>query len=107
MTSHFDAIIKDPVWRDRYVNGDPALNAKMRSLNLAISEESDGTKVDKILAGVAQLGRMEMLARGELPNVDLMNAVESLRNNGLNDQIIKEIIEGAASRRAPPRSRDH
>ena len=39
-----DAIIKDPVWRDRYVKGDPALTAEMRALNLAISEESDGTQ---------------------------------------------------------------
>ena len=89
-----DAIIKDPVWRDRYVKGDPALTAEMRALNLPISEETDGTKVDKILAGTAPLGKMEVLAHGELPTVDLMSAVDGLRKNGLPDQIIKEIVEG-------------
>jgi hypothetical protein len=89
-----DAIIKDPVWRDRYVNGDVGLREEMRALNMAISEEPDGTKVDRILAGTQPLGKMEVLAHGELPTVNLMSAVDGLRQNGLPDQVIKEIIEG-------------
>jgi hypothetical protein len=95
-----EAIIKDPVWRERYVNGDPALTAEMRALNLQISEETDGTKVDKILAGTAPLGRHEVIAHGELPTVDLMSAVDGLRKAGLPDEVIKGIGRhaGAASR---------
>jgi hypothetical protein len=89
-----DAIIKDPVWRDRYVKGDSELAAEMRNLNLVISEQSEGNKLDQVLAGTAPLGKMEVVSGGELPTTSLMQAVEELRKS-LPDEAIKELIEGA------------
>jgi hypothetical protein len=76
------------------VQGDPTITAEMRALNLQIAEESDGSKIDQVLAGVAPLGKMEILANGELPTTAPQSAVDGLRKNGLPDQVIKEIVEG-------------
>jgi hypothetical protein len=91
-----DWIIKDSVTRGRYLQGDPAITAEMRALNLTISEENAASKINQVLAGTAPLGRHEVLTGGELPTGDLMDAVQGLRKNGLPDEVIRGIIQGEA-----------
>jgi hypothetical protein len=84
-----DRIIKDSVTRGRFVQGDPTITAEMRALNLTISEETAGSKLDAVLSGTAALGRHEVIEHGELPTTDLMSAVDGLRKNGLPDEVIR------------------
>jgi hypothetical protein len=60
---------------------------------MTIAEQSEGSRLDAVLSGTAALGRHEVLAHGDLPTTNLMQAVEELRKS-LPDEAIRDLIEG-------------
>jgi hypothetical protein len=82
-------LTKDPAWREKVLAGDAATRQEMDSLTKMVAE---GDPTDGILAGVVPETMVEFQTPGVASYLEMAAAVPMLRNAGLRDEVIREIL---------------
>ena len=89
-----ERMVADGEWRNWFFNGD----AQARREHDAVAKmlATPEGRIDAALSGKSQIPEMETVAEGDLSSAKLASAVADLRNSGLTDVGIKELLIGDA-----------
>ena len=90
--ARLDALTNDPAWRTKFYNGSPEARATLVELTNAIATG----KTNAAISGTADLSReIETTSGMQLSRHKLQVEVDHLRELGLNDDLIRQAVDGA------------
>jgi hypothetical protein len=88
-------ILADKSAGKKLMDGDVALRAEWQELNKMIADATPEGRLENAMAGTPPSGIENTSAENPLTTSQLYSAVKGMREGGLSDTVIKEIILGA------------
>ena len=86
-----DALSKNQDWASKVLTGS---GPHVREFNDLIAKKSGSDKLDQILNGTIEPPILETVMPGELSTRNVMTSVADLREIGLEDAAIRQVVEG-------------
>jgi hypothetical protein len=84
----------DPEWRAKVLAGHNPPAAEFKTLMAAKTAEPATDRIGKIIEGTAEVSPLELVTGGELSTHNQMLAAASLREMGIGDDAIRQVLEG-------------
>jgi hypothetical protein len=88
-----DTLTANKSWADKLEKGDVEVQKEFKTLTALAADLQPGDQLDRV-AGTAERPMIETITDGQLSTGKLMSAVDGLREVGINDEAIKEAING-------------
>jgi hypothetical protein len=90
-TDRLNALKADPKWTQNLLAGG---GAQVRELHEVLTAKAGGDAIGQIIDGTAKLPEFETLTNGELSTYKQMVAAAHLREIGVPDNSIRQLLEG-------------